>query len=51
MEDITAMQVKTARIMLGTCALGGPHFLMQQAVERIHTRPDDQYRRPEWDHD
>jgi hypothetical protein len=42
------MQVKTARIILGTYVLAGPHFLTQQAVERIHTGPDERYRRREW---
>jgi len=46
-ENITAMAVKTARVLLGTYALGGPHFLSPQAVKRIHTRPDEHYRRQE----
>jgi rhamnose utilization protein RhaD (predicted bifunctional aldolase and dehydrogenase) len=44
-EDITAMAVKAARVLLGTHALGGPRFFTQQNVERIHTRPDELYRR------
>lgn len=44
-ENITAMAVKTARVLLGTYALGGPHFMTAQAVGRIHTRPDEAYRR------
>lgn len=44
-ENVTAMAVKTARVLLGTGAAGGPHFLSAQAVERIHTRPDELYRR------
>jgi rhamnose utilization protein RhaD (predicted bifunctional aldolase and dehydrogenase) len=44
-ENITAMAVKTARVLMGTYALGGPHFMTPQAVERIHTRPDEAYRR------
>jgi rhamnose utilization protein RhaD (predicted bifunctional aldolase and dehydrogenase) len=47
-ENITAMYVKTARIILGLYALGGPQFMAQQAVDRIHVRPDEQYRRQEW---
>ncbi len=43
-ENITAMAVKTARILVGSYALGGPRFLSQQAVNRIHTRPDEHYR-------
>jgi rhamnose utilization protein RhaD (predicted bifunctional aldolase and dehydrogenase) len=48
-ERITAMYVKTARVLLGTFALGGPHFMTQAAATRIHTRPDELYRRREWD--
>jgi rhamnose utilization protein RhaD (predicted bifunctional aldolase and dehydrogenase) len=44
-ENITAMAVKAARVLLGTYALGGPHFMTPQAVQRIHTRPDEFYRR------
>lgn len=43
--NITAMAVKTARILLGTAAFGGPNFLKPEAVRRIHTRPDELYRR------
>ena len=44
-ESITAMMVKTARVLLGTFALGGPRFLSAEHVARIHTRPDEIYRR------
>jgi rhamnose utilization protein RhaD (predicted bifunctional aldolase and dehydrogenase) len=44
-ENITAMIVKTARVLLGAYAAGGPHFLSQANVGRIHTRPDEAYRR------
>jgi rhamnose utilization protein RhaD (predicted bifunctional aldolase and dehydrogenase) len=44
-ERITAMTVKTARVLLGTASFGGPHFLSPEAVSRIHTRPDEAYRR------
>jgi rhamnose utilization protein RhaD (predicted bifunctional aldolase and dehydrogenase) len=47
-ENITAMVVKAARVLLGAYALGGPHFLTPEQVERIHTRPDEAYRRGEW---
>ena len=43
-ENITAMAVKTAQILVGTYALGGPHFMTSEAVNRIHTRPDEHYR-------
>jgi rhamnose utilization protein RhaD (predicted bifunctional aldolase and dehydrogenase) len=44
-ENVTAMAVKTARVLLGTYTLGGPHFLSARHVDRIHTRPDELYRR------
>jgi rhamnose utilization protein RhaD (predicted bifunctional aldolase and dehydrogenase) len=43
-ENITAMCVKTARVLVGTLALGGPHFMSAQEIERIHTRPDEELR-------
>jgi rhamnose utilization protein RhaD (predicted bifunctional aldolase and dehydrogenase) len=42
--NITAMAVKTARILAGTYAMGGPRFMTTEAVARIHTRPDEHYR-------
>ena len=48
-ENITAMYVKTARVILGAYTMGGPRFLRPQDVDRIHTRPDELYRRQEWD--
>jgi rhamnose utilization protein RhaD (predicted bifunctional aldolase and dehydrogenase) len=47
-ENITAMYTKTAQVILGAYALGGPHFMSAEAVDRIHTRPDESYRRQEW---
>lgn len=44
-KNLTDMYVKTCRVLLGTYALGGPNFLSQRAVERIHTRPDIHHRR------
>ncbi len=44
-ENITCMMDKVARILLGSYALGGPHFLTPAQVNRIHTRPDEEYRR------
>ena len=44
-ENITAMMVKTARVILGAYSVGGPHFLTSENVDRIHTRPDEAYRR------
>jgi len=42
--QVTAMAVKTARILLGTFAAAGPHYLPETAAERIETRPDELYR-------
>jgi rhamnose utilization protein RhaD (predicted bifunctional aldolase and dehydrogenase) len=47
-ENITSMYVKTARVLLGTFTMGGPHFLSPTAVSRIHSRPDEHYRRKLW---
>ncbi len=44
-ERITAMAVKVARALVGAFALGGPRFLTPADVERIHTRPDEHFRR------
>ncbi|MFQ5855283.1 MAG: class II aldolase/adducin family protein [Anaerolineae bacterium] len=49
-QNITAMYVKTARILLGAYALGGPRFMTPDDVARIHTRPDEAYRRRELVH-
>lgn len=46
-DSITAMFVKTCRVLQGTYAYGGPHYLSQDNVDRIHTRPDEGYRRRE----
>ncbi|HEV2474635.1 MAG TPA: class II aldolase/adducin family protein [Chthonomonadales bacterium] len=43
-ETITTMYVKTARILVGTYALGDPNFLSAENVARIHNRPDEHYR-------
>jgi len=44
-EDVTAMMVKTCRVLLGTFAAGGPRFMTESDVARIRTRPDELYRR------
>lgn len=41
---ITAMAVKTARILLGTYAVSVPRFLSAEDVDRIDTRPDEHFR-------
>lgn len=46
-DSITAMFVKTCRVLLGTYTLGAPHFLSRENVNRIFTRPDEAYRRKE----
>lgn len=43
--NITQMAVKAARILVGTFSLGGPRFLSPKDVARIHTRPDEAYRK------
>lgn len=43
-QTITAMAEKTARILIGTYALGGPNFMTPEHVARIHSRPDEHYR-------
>ncbi len=40
----TDMAVKTARILWGTYAFGGPNFLSIEAIKRIYSRPDEHYR-------
>jgi rhamnose utilization protein RhaD (predicted bifunctional aldolase and dehydrogenase) len=44
-EDETLMAVKTARVLQGAAAVGGPRYLSGHDVARIHTRPDEAYRR------
>jgi len=43
--QITAMAVKTARVLLGAYAAGGPNFLSPENVARIDNRLDENYRR------
>ncbi len=43
-DNITAMLDKTARIILGACAVGELHGLSEENVRRITTRPDELYR-------
>lgn len=44
-ENITAMSVKAARVLLGTYLMGGPNFLSEAHVRRIDRRPDEAPRR------
>jgi rhamnose utilization protein RhaD (predicted bifunctional aldolase and dehydrogenase) len=48
-EQITAMSVKAANVILGAYAMGGPHFLSKENVDRIYTRPDELYRKEMWE--
>lgn len=48
-DNITAMSVKTARILLATAGLGGPNYLAPADVQRIHTRTDEHYRQRKLD--
>lgn len=38
------MVVKAARIFIGAAALGGPHFLSKETIDRISGRRDEHYR-------
>jgi rhamnose utilization protein RhaD (predicted bifunctional aldolase and dehydrogenase) len=44
-QNISAMAVKHARVLAGTYAVGGPNFLDEHAISRIHSRPDEEVRR------
>ena len=44
-EAITAMWVKTCKVLAGTYVFGGPRYFTKENVDRIYTRPDEQYRR------
>lgn len=50
-EQVTAMAVKTARVISGAAALGGVQFLTEEAALRIHTRPDEHHRQRQLDRD
>ena len=43
-QSVTMMSDKAARILLGTMSFGGPNFMTQESVDRIHNRPDERYR-------
>ncbi len=40
-KSITAMWDKTAKVLAGTFNFGGPNYMAQESVDRIHTRPDE----------
>ena len=43
-ENAQYMMVKTAKILIGSFWLGGPHYLTPEQVDRIWNRPDEAYR-------
>ena len=43
--NIQLMADKWARIILGSSAFGGPHYLSDAQADRIESRPDEHYRR------
>lgn len=47
-ENVMAMAVKHAKILAGTYALGGPNFLSEEDIARIHHRPDEHVRRAQF---
>lgn len=47
-QHITAMAVKNARVLAATYALGGPVYLDEFTLNRIHTRPDEDVRRQQF---
>ncbi len=42
--NITEMAEKASNTILGCYAMGGPKWMTQKEVDRIHTRPDEHYR-------
>ncbi len=47
-QNISAMAVKHARVLAGAYACGGPNFLSEHDISRIHTRPDEEVRRAQF---
>jgi rhamnose utilization protein RhaD (predicted bifunctional aldolase and dehydrogenase) len=47
--NITAMSVKAARVFAGACAMGGPVFMAKDDVMHICHRPDEIYRRQQFE--
>ena len=43
--QVTEMAVKAARVLAGALAAGEPVYLEEENAERIHTRPDEEWRR------
>ena len=47
-ENVMAMAVKHAKILGMTYTVGGPNFLSEQDIARIHHRPDEHVRRAQF---
>jgi hypothetical protein len=47
-ENVMAMAVKHAKVLMATYALGGPNFLTEREIARIHHRPDEGVRRAQF---
>jgi rhamnose utilization protein RhaD (predicted bifunctional aldolase and dehydrogenase) len=47
-ENIMAMAVKHAKILMGAYGLGGPNFLTDRDIARIHHRPDEAVRQAQF---
>lgn len=43
--QITEMAVKAARVLAGALAAGEPEYMDDESAQRIHTRPDEEFRR------
>lgn len=48
-EAITAMWCKTCRVLLGATQFGGVHYFTRENVDRIYTRPDEHYRKQQFE--
>ena len=44
-RSVTAMWDKTAKVLAGTFQFGGPNYMSEAQVERIHSRPDEAQRK------
>ena len=47
-EAITAMYCKVARVLLAASCMGGVHYLSEDNVNRIYTRPDEAERQQQF---
>lgn len=44
-QSVTAMWDKTAKVLAGTYQFGGPNYMSETQVNRIHSRPDEAQRK------